>query len=93
MYRFACVTSALMMVAGTPAVAQTAPAQPTASKEIASTDSSDVNRVVCRKEEQIGSRLGAKKLCLTVREWRERAELNRDETESVQRRASVRPGG
>ena len=44
----------------------------------------DADKIVCQKQEQIGSRLGAKKLCLTVREWRERHALDREHTEGVQ---------
>lgn len=53
----------------------------------------DPNKIVCQKEEQIGSRLGAKKTCLTVKEWDERARLNREETERVQQNTAVRSGG
>jgi hypothetical protein len=42
------------------------------------------DKLVCKKEEQIGSRLGAKKVCLTVREWEARAKDGRDQTERVQ---------
>lgn len=92
MRKFACVISALMLV-GTPAVAQSDQTQTPGAKEIPSSDPSDVNRVVCRKEEQIGSRLGAKKLCMTVKDWQERAQFSREETERVQQGTPMRPAG
>ena len=68
--------SAVALALSVPAVAQEA--APEADKK------SDVNRIVCKKEEQIGSRLAAKKVCLTVEEWRRFADLNREETERAQ---------
>lgn len=44
----------------------------------------DADKIVCQKQETLGTRLGAKKLCLTVREWRERQMADRDQTESIQ---------
>lgn len=83
MVRFAYVAGVLMFVAS-PAAAQTAPASAPQARDIPSSDASDVNRIVCKKTEQIGSRLGAKKLCLTIKEWAERASEDRNETGRVQ---------
>jgi hypothetical protein len=49
-----------------------------------STIKGDPDKVVCEREETIGTRLGAKKVCLTVSEWNERAKADRDQTERVQ---------
>lgn len=49
----------------------------------------DANKIVCEKEETIGTRLGAKKVCLTVAEWQARAKDDRDQTERVQSGARV----
>ena len=84
MSKFAYVLSGLMLITS-PAVAQTAPVQAAQAEDIPSADSSDVNRIVCRKTEKIGSRLGAKKVCLTVKEWQDRASADREETDRVQR--------
>ncbi|MBA3834794.1 MAG: hypothetical protein M3448_09080 [Pseudomonadota bacterium] len=48
-------------------------------------------RVICQKEENIGSRLGAKKICLTAKEWKERAAGGREETERVQMGTKLAP--
>ena len=42
------------------------------------------DKIVCKKEETIGTRLGTKKLCLTVSEWNHRANAARWETERLQ---------
>lgn len=44
----------------------------------------DPNRIVCQKEETIGTRLGAKKVCLPIAEWQARANADREQTERVQ---------
>ena len=44
----------------------------------------DANKIVCQKEETIGTRLGGKKVCLTVAEWQARQQADRDQTERVQ---------
>ena len=95
MYKIACVTSVLMMAAS-PAVAQTTQVQAppaAAAQDVQSSDSSDARRIVCKKEESIGSRLGAKKVCMTVQEWEQSAKEHRDQTESWQRLTPTRPSG
>ncbi len=52
----------------------------------------DANEVVCQREETIGSRLAAKKICLTRKEWDERARINREETERAQQN-TANPNG
>jgi hypothetical protein len=44
----------------------------------------DAHKMVCKKEEKIGTRLGAKKVCLTASEWAARAADDREQTEEVQ---------
>ncbi|MFP5329347.1 MAG: hypothetical protein ACLGHC_04325 [Alphaproteobacteria bacterium] len=44
----------------------------------------DSDKIVCQKEERIGTRLGAKKMCLTVSEWNQRAKIHREQTERMQ---------
>ena len=55
-----------------------------------STASSDPNRIVCQKEEAIGTRLGAKKVCLTIGEWAARRAADRDQLEHQQSGARAR---
>lgn len=78
------------LVAATPLAAQTTPqAQPVQTNA----KKSDVNKLVCKSQETIGSRLGTKKVCLTVQEWKEQADFYRDQTESWQRQAPARASG
>ena len=92
MLKFAFVASALV-IAAVPAAAQDT-ADPVAPQPIVvSTEKSEVNRIVCKKQEQIGSRLGAKKVCLTVKEWQDRAAADRTETERIQQSARAPSSG
>ena len=69
-------------VVAAPSFAQTpAPATPAAAP---SPDSGD--KMVCRSEETIGSRLKTQKVCLTQREWQERERENREAVELYQQR-------
>lgn len=52
-----------------------------------------LDKVVCRVEESLGSRLNAKRVCLTVREWKEQAEDSRDALERIQQGQGVVPSG
>lgn len=61
-----------------PAFAQTAPATPQAKT------TPDPNEVVCEKEEETGSRLGASKICKTRAQWAEERRLNRAEIDKAQ---------
>ena len=87
MYKVASIAAALAVIA-MPATAQTTPAAPPAKASA----ESDALKIVCKKEEAIGSRLGAKKVCLTVQEWKDLAEANREHTEKVQQQSGFRTG-
>ena len=91
MLKFAFIASGLAILAA-PAGAQAPVTEAPPSREVATTDSSDARRIVCKREEVIGSRLGAKKVCLTVQEWEDRAKADRDSTENVQRLSTMRNG-
>jgi hypothetical protein len=87
------IVAGVLILAAAPAIAQTAPAQAPKSQPVASTDTSDVNRVVCKREDSIGSRLAAKRVCLTVQEWKDREYHHRDATERIQHATPVSPSG
>lgn len=50
-----------------------------------------LDKVVCRTEETLGSRLGAHKVCATVREWQEQQQENRDALEKLQQQGQGVP--
>ena len=79
MSKIAYVASVLMLAAS-PAIAQTPTDEPTK----ADAQTCDVHRIICQKDEQIGTRLAPKKVCLTAKEWAERAKIGREETERAQ---------
>jgi hypothetical protein len=60
------------------------PAIVSAEPKEENTGKGDQNRVVCRKENVTGSRLGARKRCLTAAEWTEMARLDRQSVERIQ---------
>jgi hypothetical protein len=44
----------------------------------------DADKIVCKKEETLGTRLGARKICLTVEQWTEKHKEQRAFAEGVQ---------
>lgn len=54
---------------------------------------SPTDKVECRRLEETGTRLGAKRICMSHREWADAAHEGRKMTEDVQNRGMVRPGG
>jgi hypothetical protein len=83
------IVAGLVMAA--PAAAQTAPADPATSSAPAAQKLKDPNRIICEREEEIGSRLGGKKTCKTAQEWQEWRQQNRDQVETWQRQLTT-PG-
>ena len=47
----------------------------------------DPNRIICEKQAELGSRVAAKKVCMTAAEWAERRREDRDAIEKGQRQA------
>ena len=57
----------------------------TARASQAAAEKAELDRMVCERQESIGTRLGARKVCKTVKEWQEERRVQREETEGVQR--------
>jgi len=75
------VTVGLLLTV-TPAVAQNQPPANAASQ--APRDSKDgENRVICHTEEQIGSRLASKKVCMTAAQWKEHEQQVHDQLDQM----------
>ncbi|MDF7775091.1 hypothetical protein P1X14_07525 [Sphingomonas sp. AOB5] len=47
-------------------------------------DARDPNRMICRTEDVIGSRLGSRRVCLTASQWEDLRRDTRQTTERVQ---------
>ena len=81
---FAAATAALVLAA--PAVAQTPPAAQSAAP--ATAKDKDPNRIICERQEEIGTRLGGKKVCKTAAEWQQERQQQRETLEGVQRQGT-----
>ncbi len=52
-----------------------------------------LEKIVCRYEETVGSRLKGHKVCASVREWQEQREQNQDGVRDLQLRGQQNPTG
>ena len=84
MLKFTILTASLLAAA--PALAQPAPpAAPALPQQTASADKNadPLNKIICRTEDTLGSRLKAHKVCATLREWKDQEEENRLEMDRI----------
>jgi hypothetical protein len=93
MLKFATLTVSLL--AGTPVLAQAPAAAPTQPQQTAAADKrqNPLDKIVCRTEDTVGSRLKAHKVCATLREWKDQEDENRLELDRVQQGQGVTPSG
>ena len=82
------LTAAIVAAAVSPALAQTAATQP--SQPAAARPVYNPNEIVCQKQEVTGSRLVAKKVCMTRAEWADRQLQDRQELERAQTRRGMK---
>jgi invasion protein IalB len=77
--------SALVLtpLASAPAVAQADQQQQSAKKAL------DPNQVVCEKQEETGSRLASKRVCMTRSQWAEQRRLDRQDIDRAQTQKSM----
>ncbi|HWI77393.1 MAG TPA: hypothetical protein VNS53_09980 [Sphingomicrobium sp.] len=68
------------LLSGSPVVAQAA-TPVTQTRQVANIDP---NRLICESEEQIGSRLGKHRVCLTAEQWKEKHREQREFTDTIQ---------
>ena len=85
MFKVIAVASALL-IATAPANAQTGGSALAIGAQ--TTKAKDPNRIICQKEETLGTRLGARKVCKTAQEWQDLRSQHRDNLEGVQRQAT-----
>ncbi len=78
------VSILVILVAGAvPATAQTA-APPAVAPTQAAGQPNPLDKIVCKNQETIGTRLGSHRVCATVREWQEQEAENRTAAEGMQ---------
>jgi hypothetical protein len=82
MLRSAILTVTILATA--PVMAQTTPA-PAPAPPTAATNAkvNPLDKIVCRTEDTLGSRLKAHKVCATVREWKDQEDDNRAEMDRI----------
>ena len=80
----ASLVAALALGLSAPAFAQ-APAAPAPT-----TAAQNPNEIVCQKQEETGSRLAKKKVCMTRAEWADRQLQDRQELERAQTRRGMK---
>jgi predicted secreted protein len=71
------------LLVAVPAAAQTA-AAPSPAPATATGSARDLNKIICEKQEVIGSRLATRRVCMTRAEWADRKLQDRQEIERVQ---------
>ena len=82
----------ILLAAAAPATAQNSPAAPAPQ---AKAQANPLDKVVCRTEEGLGSRLNKKKVCMSLRDWKNQADDARNATERMQQMHAdqMRPDG
>jgi hypothetical protein len=79
----------ILATATVPAIAQTAaPASQAAPAPQAAKPQNPLDKMVCRYEETVGTRLGSHKVCATLREWQDQQRDNQDATQKWQQQTS-----
>jgi invasion protein IalB len=84
------IVRSILFVAGLTFAATASVAEPAAQSSApansgtAASKPADPNEVICEKQEEIGSRLGSKRVCMTRSQWAEQKGQDRQEVEKVQ---------
>jgi hypothetical protein len=73
----------IILAGAAPAMAQTAVPPAPAPTQAAPTPN-PLDKVVCKTEDTLGTRLGAHRVCATVREWKDQEEQNRTAAATMQ---------
>ena len=94
MSKLAClmaVLTALPAPAFAQIVFQEAPVVPPAAKT--EQGKSDMNKIVCRSQETIGSRLERQQVCMTKQQWWQAEQDNKRKVQELQDLTPTRPSG
>jgi len=77
-----------LLLSAVPAVAQT---QAPAAAPAANASKDDPNKLICKTERQIGSRLASKRTCMTAAEWQAQQERNQRDLQDWNRQMQGQP--
>ncbi len=95
-FGFAAIASLIATVAFATDATQSSNPQPPPGQQLAQTppkaDPHDPNKVICKEIEELGSRLGGEKVCMTRAQWNEEAGDNKQAIDEGQRRTTGIPG-
>lgn len=90
----AALLGAVLTLAAQPVVAATSQPAPTPIVVVGKDGKkSDPNRIICEKQETTGTRLGARKVCLTAAQWQEKRREHREELERAQKNVGIKNEG
>ena len=86
----AAVFAVLVAFAAQPAVAAKDNSEGQSPTVVAAKEkAADPNRKICQREETTGTRLGARKVCLTAAQWAEKRREHREDIERAQRNVGI----
>lgn len=95
MLKVAFAAAAALLALPTPGAAQIvfddSPASTPAKAAKAQQPGDD--KVVCQMQDQIGSRLDRRRICMTVGQWKQYEADNKEKVERLQQTVSTRPSG
>jgi len=87
------IAIAILAAGAAPALGQVSPPPPSApaAPQLAAAGQkvNPLDKMVCRYEDTLGTRLGNHKVCATVREWKDQEDENRQELDRVQQTTGV----
>jgi hypothetical protein len=93
MLKFAFIAAGLVL-APAPAFAQIVfDDTPAAVAAPAKSDKSDLDKIVCRMQDTIGSRVQAKKVCLSKQQWWQLEQENKRKVQEIQDRTPAPSSG
>jgi len=75
-------SAAALLATALPAAAQTQ-----APTQAAPTKNTDPSRIICEKQQETGSRLNSKKICMTAAQWEEQRRRDRESLQDAQQRS------
>jgi hypothetical protein len=90
MIKLAFLTAAVLVVPA-PAFAQIVFQDTPATATPKDVTKSDLDKLVCRRQETLGSRLQAKQVCLTKEQWFQQEQANKDKVRELQDLTPTRP--